>query len=244
VKIAAWGNRTQDGKLFSGRNLDWNANTGINKFKLVTVFHPPNKYVAVCVLHTHPENEESCVGPRVGGFFCSHGHVAALHRTVHATFGFVGVWGALAGMVGAPQPNAPVSVWPFSHMRGFIVGGRSHGARGQPGGGCACPRRLTCCSHRALTLFDRSSSRQENEITFNGFPWLLRLRYIMENAANTQQAYALWSATNNTVGFNHMVASAADAAAFAAGSYTGPGVALVMETMYEYTAYFTDNDPR
>jgi hypothetical protein len=38
-----------------------------------------------------------------------------------------------------------------------------------------------------------------------GFPWLLRLRYIMEKASNLSEAVALWKATNNTVGFNHMV---------------------------------------
>ena len=38
--------------------------------------------------------------------------------------------------------------------------------------------------------------------------------------------------------FNHMVASGNDAA-----SGTGPA-AVAMETMYQYTAYFNDNDPR
>jgi hypothetical protein len=46
-----------------------------------------------------------------------------------------------------------------------------------------------------------------------------------------QEARALWAATNNTVGFNHMIASAPDAAAFNAGDYSGPGVATVFETM-------------
>jgi len=50
----------------------------------------------------------------------------------------------------------------------------------------------------------------------------------------------LWEATNNTVGFNHMVASGPDAE-----NYTeGETVALAMETMYGYTAYFADNDER
>ena len=50
----------------------------------------------------------------------------------------------------------------------------------------------------------------------------------------------LWEATNNTVGFNHMVASGPDAE-----NYTeGQTVALAMETMYGYTAYFADNDER
>merc|ERR1712091_543084 len=33
------------------------------------------------------------------------------------------------------------------------------------------------------------------------------LRYIMENSNDINDAWALWEATNNTIGFNHMVAS-------------------------------------
>ena len=29
--FATWGSRTKGGKLYTMRNLDWNANTGINK---------------------------------------------------------------------------------------------------------------------------------------------------------------------------------------------------------------------
>ena len=67
----------------------------------------------------------------------------------------------------------------------------------------------------------------------------------MEKADDSATAHALWVATNNTVGFNHMVASAPDAALYAAFKpYLGPGVAVAMETMFNYTAFFTDNDPR
>lgn len=158
--FAAWGSRTTNGKLFAGRNLDWNKDTGINKYKLVTVHHPPGK-------------------------------------AAHATFGFVGLYGALAGM-------------------------SEHGVT----------------AHEA--------NLEENEITFGGFPWLLRLRYVMENARDCTEAKALWEATNNTVGFNHMFSCAADAAEVAKqpNSYSGPGVAVAMETMFNYTAYFTANDPR
>lgn len=47
--FGAWGSRTIDGALFTGRNLDWNQNTGINKWKLVTVHHPqePEKHAHV-----------------------------------------------------------------------------------------------------------------------------------------------------------------------------------------------------
>jgi len=36
-----WGSRTESGELYVGRNLDWVANTGLSKNKLMTVVHPP-----------------------------------------------------------------------------------------------------------------------------------------------------------------------------------------------------------
>lgn len=36
--FAAWGSKTQGGQLYTMRNLDWEANTGINKNKLITVW--------------------------------------------------------------------------------------------------------------------------------------------------------------------------------------------------------------
>ena len=36
-------------------------------------------------------------------------------------------------------------------------------------------------------------------IVLAGFPWILRLRYIMENAASLSEAHTLWASTNNTV---------------------------------------------
>eukprot|EP00051_Salpingoeca_urceolata_P032044 m.14029 g.14029 ORF g.14029 m.14029 type:complete len:505 (+) comp4721_c0_seq1:1601-3115(+) len=158
--FAAWGSRTETAKLFAGRNLDWNKDSGINSYKLVAVHHPPGK-------------------------------------AAHATFGFVGLYGALAGM-----------------------------------------------SEHGITVHE--ANLEENEITFGGFPWLLRLRYIMENAKTCTEAKELWKATNNTVGFNHMVSCAADAAQVHANpkTYAGPGPAVAMETMFNYTAYFTANDPR
>jgi hypothetical protein len=112
--FGAWGSRTEGGNLFSGRNLDWESDTGINKYKLVTVFHPPD-------------------------------------AIAHATIGFAGVYGALTGM-----------------------------------------------SAKGLTVHE--ANLEENEITFAGFPWLLRLRYVMEMASNASEAKALWEHTNNTVG--------------------------------------------
>ena len=58
------------------------------------------------------------------------------------TFGYLGVWGALAGM-----------------------------------------------SANGLTVHE--ANLEENEITFDGFPWLLRLRYIMENAASSKVFFLL-----------------------------------------------------
>jgi hypothetical protein len=122
--FGVWGSRTEDGALFSGRNLDWNENTGINKNKLVTVFHPPE-----------------------AGLFA------------HTTIGFSGLYGALCGM-----------------------------------------------SEAGLTTHE--ANLESNLDSFRGFPWLLRLRFIMEGASNLAEAIALWKASNNTVGFNHMIGSA------------------------------------
>jgi len=38
--FGTWGSRTQNNYLFSGRNLDWNENTGIHTYKAVTVWSP------------------------------------------------------------------------------------------------------------------------------------------------------------------------------------------------------------
>lgn len=83
---------------------------------------------------------------------------------------------------------------------------------------------------------------EEQQITFEGFPWVLRLRYIMEFARDLSMARELWESTNNTVGFNHMFASARDSVLYRQGQATS--AALALETMYKYTAYFYDNDTR
>ena len=101
--FAIWGNRTQDGKLFSARNLDWNKDTGINKHKLVTIVVPDDG--------SNPSVQ----------------------------FGFVGLFGTLTGM-----------------------------------------------SSKGLTVHE--ANLEEDEITFDGFPWALRLRYIMEYADNIAEA--------------------------------------------------------
>lgn len=89
---------------------------------------------------------------------------------------------------------------------------------------------LTGMSAAGLTVHE--ANLEEAQETFRGFPWLLRLRWLMEHADDLASAKAIWEATNNTVGFNHGVGSAKD------------GEFMVMETEAWYTAYFRANDPR
>lgn len=144
--MGMWGSRTTTGRIFSGRNLDWLSNSGINRAKYVVVWRPQ------------------------GGI-------------PHATVGFAGLQGALTGMSAA-----------------------------------------------GLTVHE--ANLEEKQESFRGFPWMLRLRWIMSQARNLADAKAMWAASNNTVGFNHAVASAADRNMY------------VMETEAQYTAYFEANDPR
>lgn len=89
---------------------------------------------------------------------------------------------------------------------------------------------LTGMSAAGLTVHE--ANLEEKQESFRGFPWMLRLRWIMTQALNLADAKAMWAASNNTVGFNHAVASAADRNMY------------VMETEAGYTAYFQANDPR
>ena len=45
---------------------------------------------------------------------------------------------------------------------------------------------LAGMSEVGLTVHE--ANLEENEVTFSGFPWALRLRYIMEYASNIQEA--------------------------------------------------------
>ncbi len=63
--FGAWGGRTQGGDLFSGRNLDYSKDTGINQFKLVTVYHPPGK-----IAHGNPRGR-TCT-PHAPTPWCPH----------------------------------------------------------------------------------------------------------------------------------------------------------------------------
>ena len=155
--FAVWGSRTVGKELFSARNLDWNKDTGVNRYKVIMVTVPDD-----------------------GGY-------------ASAQLGFVALYGPIAGM-----------------------------------------------SANGLTVHE--ANLEEEAISFEGFPWVLRLRFIMEYARDLTTARKLWEETNNTVGFNHMVASAPDSALFKQG--LTKNVAMAMETMYQYTAYFYDNDTR
>jgi hypothetical protein len=144
--FGVWGSRTKDGRLFTGRNLDWVKDTGVSDFKLITVYHPED------------------------------GHA-------HATVGFAGLWGALTGMSAA-----------------------------------------------GLTVHE--ANLESDDITFDGFPWVLRLRHVMAKANDLATAQDIFSNTNNTVGFNHMVGSSPDTNA------------VVFETMKSNTAVFQTMDDR
>ena len=89
---------------------------------------------------------------------------------------------------------------------------------------------ITGMSSKGLTVHE--ANLESNDITFYGFPWLLRLRSIMSYSNNLESALALWQDTNNTVGFNHGVGSASD------------GTAILLETMAHNTAIFGSMDTR
>jgi hypothetical protein len=94
---------------------------------------------------------------------------------------------------------------------------------------------LTGMSKAGLTVHEAGlDSFKETE---HGFQWTLRLRYIMMHANNLAQAKEIWKSTSNTFGMNHMIASAADVA-------TGECPVFVVETMRDYTAWFSDKDSR
>jgi hypothetical protein len=89
---------------------------------------------------------------------------------------------------------------------------------------------ITGMSSQGISVHE--ANLESDDITFRGFPWVLRLRHVMAKASNIQEAMSVWNATGNTVGFNHGVGSAND------------GQAVVLETMMGSTAEFGANDPR
>ena len=89
---------------------------------------------------------------------------------------------------------------------------------------------ITGMSDQGLSVHE--ANLESNDITFRGFPWVLRLRHVMAYASNIQEALSVWNSTGNTVGFNHGIGSDAD------------NQAVCMETMMQSTAVFGANDPR
>mmetsp|Transcript_30109 Transcript_30109/g.50348 ORF Transcript_30109/g.50348 Transcript_30109/m.50348 type:complete len:507 (-) Transcript_30109:12-1532(-) len=89
---------------------------------------------------------------------------------------------------------------------------------------------ITGISSMGVTVHE--ANLESDDVTFRGFPWVLRHRHIMSHAATLTEAIGLWNTTNNTVGFNHGVGAAKD------------GQAVVLETMQSHTAVFHANDPR
>ena len=151
--LAAWGERTEGGRLISTRNLDWDKSTGISKVKLITVY-----------------NIDGLGSP-------------------YATVGFGAlISGAIAGM-----------------------------------------------SKNGMTVSE--ANLDNSEVSFHGFPWPLRLRYVMENAHNLAEARSIWSHTNNTAAFNFLIGSSSDAGT------PGSPAAMALETMKDFTGYFYDNSP-
>ncbi|GAM26629.1 hypothetical protein SAMD00019534_098040, partial [Acytostelium subglobosum LB1] len=148
--FSVWGNRTVNGDMFNGRNLDWFAGTGISQHKVLAVYHPTDGYS-------------------------------------HLSVSFAGLVGGMTGI-------------------------SSNG------------------------IFTAESDSDSKLVTFEGFAWAMRIRWVMEHAQNIDEALQLWRSTNNTMGMNHMLSSAFE-------SLSNPHPAYALETMQGYTAFFPDNDP-
>jgi len=136
--------------------LDWNKDTGINKYKLLTVFH-------------------------VTG---SDGKAIP----AYVTTGFTSGLGALAGM-----------------------------------------------SSAGITVSEMNLDN--SRVTFDGVPFPLRLRAVMEGATDLATAMDVWKATNNTNSFNFLIGSAPDALAGRDGAYA-------LETIRGYTSVYGANSER
>lgn len=155
-----WGSRTEGGLLFSSRNLDYSSDTGINKYKLVSVLSI-----------TDPKYYNTADNRPIGG--------------KQVTLGFALGIGALAGM----------------NANGVTV----------------------------------SEMNLDNSVvTFQGVPFPLRLRYILLQATNLDEALKTWDATNNTNSFNFLIGSATDA-------LNGNNGAKALETIRDFTAKFGAN---
>eukprot|EP00762_Andalucia_godoyi_P006683 ANDGO_06147.mRNA.1 hypothetical protein len=182
--FGVWGQRTVDGSLYSGRNLDWTKDSGINQYKLITVY-VPDQEMAITSEDTRVSRSEAD-GPRRRDSSPSPPPPPSPSTATSpfATVGFMGFVGALAGM-----------------------------------------------SKSGLTVHEANLETRAE--TFRGFPWAMRLRWILERGGpSLSTVKEMWAATNNTVGFNHQVCSASDRQC------------MLLETMKEYSAYFGPMDPR
>lgn len=151
-----WGSRTEGGRLYTMRNLDWNKNTGAARVKLVTIVDTPGT------------------------------------RGPYAMFGFGIGLGALAGMSSVGLTVAEMNL------------------------------------DNSLTTFD-------------GPPFPMRLRLLLERSRTLAEARSLWQATNNTDSMNYMVGSAADREALAVEAIGGAFGASPPHAAF--SAFFGANDP-
>jgi len=71
-----------------------------------------------------------------------------------------------------------------------------------------------------------------SETTFEGPPFPLRLRMLLEGARTLEDAKRIWEATNNTDSMNYLIASG------------GEKQAMVIEAMKDYSSYYGANDSK
>ncbi len=72
---------------------------------------------------------------------------------------------------------------------------------------------LAGMSHAGVSVSEMNLDN--DQVTFRGVPFPLRLRMVLEGAATLQQAMTVWNSTNNTNSFNFLIGSAADGSACA-----------------------------
>ena len=75
--------------------------------------------------------------------------------------------------------------------------------------------------------------------TFDGPPFPLRLRHVLEDAASLSEARSIWEATNNTDSMNFLIASARERSALAIEAIGGRFAASAPHQAF--SAFFADN---
>lgn len=102
----AWGSRTDNGGLYSGRNLDWAAQTGVSRYKTITVYHigdlvrsPQLCFCLVLFFLCTPAHrrlaKQSLVSLLTVCALLAHVQIP------HAAISFAGLTGAITGMSAA-----------------------------------------------------------------------------------------------------------------------------------------------